>query len=87
MSVIIPFTPPRAPEPEPEAIVRFGDVEIRIGLTYLQHLILCGGWSDPGCTVEAYRDGDRVMADGMEQIQRAMWAEIDRRAGRSMGGS
>lgn len=74
---IVPFTPPRAPSPEPQAILRFGDLEIRLGLTYLHHLVTCKGWGDLAGTVEAYREGDRVMADAMHLVERAMWEQIE----------
>lgn len=78
--MIVPFTPPRALSPEPEAILRFGDIEIRLGLTYLHHLRNCQGWGDRKCTVPEYVIGDRTMEDAMQQIERAMWAEIDKAA-------
>jgi hypothetical protein len=71
---LVPHTPPRAPEPEPEAILRFGDIEIKIGLTFLHHLRDCRGWGD---TQSIYASGDKVMGDGMEMIEKAMWAAID----------
>lgn len=76
---IVPFTPPLAPSPEPEAILRFGDIEIRLGLTYLHHLVNCQGWGDPG---SSYHCADRVMQKAVRQILCAMGAEIDRAAGR-----
>lgn len=75
MKPIIPHTPPRAPSPEPEAVLRFGDIEIRLGLSYLHHLIVCQGWGD---RMSNYRPADMVMADAMTQIEKTMWEEIDR---------
>lgn len=78
---IVPFTPPRASTPEPEAILKFGDIEVRLGLTYLHHLWLCNGWGDRQCTSRPFVEGDLVMQDAIGQIERAMWAQIAREAG------
>lgn len=81
-TAIVPFTPPRSATPEPEAVLRFGDIEIRIGLTYLHHLRNCQGWGDRRTTSPEFFAGDRIMDDAMEQIERAMWAAIDKAGGR-----
>lgn len=73
---IVPFTPPQAPEPEPQAVLKFGDVEIRLGLTYLHHLRNCEGWGDRHPN-NVYFNADRTMDDAMGKIERAMWKAID----------
>lgn len=76
---IIPFKAPRAPESEPEAVLKFGDVEVRLTLTYLHHLANCGGWSDRA-TSETFFNADRVMSEAVHAIEKAMWAEVDQRS-------
>ncbi len=79
---IVPFTPPQQTSPEPEAILHFGDIEIRLGLTYLHHLRNCQGWGNRRTTSPEFFAGDRVMDSAMEKIEIAMWAAIDKAAGR-----
>ncbi len=74
VDVIVPFRAPGAPEPEPEAVLRFGDVEIRLTLTYLHHLVACQGWGD---RASSYADADRAMSESMKLIEVDMWARID----------
>lgn len=76
MKVIVPFAPARAGEPEPEAEIRYGGVTIRLGLTYLHHLVTCQGWGD---RESSFFQADRVMGNAMNEIQREMWAQIDRK--------
>lgn len=73
---IVPFRAPRAPTPEPEAVLRFGAIEVRLSLTYLHHLRNCKGWQgDPG---DFFDEADVKMNDAMQQIEQEMWREIDR---------
>lgn len=78
---IVPFAPPLQTSPEPEAILRFGDIEIRLGLTYLHHLRNCQGWGDRRTSPEFFT-GDRIMDSAMEKIEIAMWAAINKARGR-----
>lgn len=75
-TVVTPFKA-RAPKPEPEAVLRFGDVEVRITLTYLHHLRNCQGWGDKE-TTDVFRAADEEMSKAMEAIEKAMWTESDR---------
>lgn len=71
-----PFKAPAASHPEPEAVLRFGDIEVRLTLTYLHHLRNCQGWGDRSIN-NLYCDADLEMAQAMEMIERAMWKETD----------
>ena len=73
-AVFVPFRAPQAPKPEPEATVRFGDIEIRLTLTYLHHLRNCGGWGD---RASSFCDSDQTMSRAMHDIERAMWNASD----------
>lgn len=80
MTSITPFKAPRAPEPEPEAVLKFGDIEIRLTLTYLHHLRNCQGWGDRTYPSDGgYGDANRTMDQTMQLIEQEMWKEIDRR--------
>jgi hypothetical protein len=74
MKTTTPFKAPHAPEPE--AVLTFGDIEIRLTLTYLHHLRNCQGWGDKHAN-NTMRAADNVMELGMQDIERAMWASTD----------
>jgi hypothetical protein len=46
MNIVEPGKVPFPRDPEPYAVLTCGDVEIRLGLTYFHHLVLCRGWGD-----------------------------------------
>lgn len=75
MPEIIPFMAPQAPKTEPEAILQFGDIKIRLTLTYLHHLRNCQGWGDRHPN-NCFFDGDLKMRDAMDKIEAAMWDTI-----------
>jgi hypothetical protein len=72
---IVPFVAPHAPIPEQAAVLTFGNISIRLTLTYLHHLRNCQGWGDrDGDAV--FRAADAVMADAMTEIERAMLDQV-----------
>lgn len=73
---IVPFRALYEPDSEPYAVLRFGDIEVRLSLTYLHHLRNCEGWGDRHPNNSMF-GSDLIMRDAMESIEREMWKAID----------
>lgn len=73
---IVPFRALTAPTPEPEAVLKFGEIEVRLPLTYLRHISNCLGCGPMGAST--FLSADLAMGDAIQAILRAMREEIDR---------
>jgi hypothetical protein len=69
VKVVEPGKVPHPREPEPYATLSFGNVEIRLGLTYFHHLVLCCGWGDKE---SSYYNDDMVMHEAVGEIHKLL---------------
>lgn len=70
---IVPFRAAHAPTPEPEATLRYGDVEIVLTLTYVHHLNNYRGW---GNALSSFSAADHAMREAMQRVESLMWAAV-----------
>jgi hypothetical protein len=62
---------PHPREPEPYATITYGNIEVRIGLTFMHHLVQCRGWGDPDAMFD--QEGDDLMRRVMGEIEARMY--------------
>lgn len=72
MHIVEPGKVPFPREPEPYATLKYRDIEIYLGLTYMHHLVVCRGWGDKE---SSYYDDDEMMHKGMGEICTLMRSE------------
>jgi hypothetical protein len=60
---------PLAPFPEPTLTLHFGGLSCEVGVTYLHHLINCGGWRD---RESSYFSDDCQFARWLDRVEQVM---------------